>query len=1048
MKFQFKIQKYQTASVSSIVKVFAGQTHDTGAKYTRDKGIRTADYQQSMFDADNNIVEKADEIDVGFANNDIVLTDTDILKNIQEVQTRNNINMSDSLVRHVGRCSLDIEMETGTGKTYCYIKTIFELNKQYGWTKFIIVVPSIAIREGVKKSFEMMEEHFMESYRKKARFFIYNSAKLNDLDTFSSSNNISVMIINAQAFNASGKDARRIYEKLDAFQSRKPIDVIAANRPVIILDEPQKLGGEKTQNSLKLFKPLFCLSYSATHKKKNNMVYVLDALEAYNQKLVKKIEVKGFEIKNHRGCDGYLYLSSILLSPKKPPRARIEMEINQVNGFKRILKFVDVNDNLYHLSASKSMPSLEQYKHGYVVSNINPIDNTVTFTNGLVLRAGEMIGDYSETDLRRIQIRETILSHFEKEEKNFYKGIKTLSLFFIDKVSKYKQYDDKNNELNGEYAVMFEDEYTSVLNHYLSLLDSPYVKYLEGIEAAKTHNGYFSIDKKNGNKMIDGSLEKRGEMAGLSNDISAYDLILKNKERLLSFEEPTRFIFSHSALREGWDNPNIFQICTLKKSDDGSGDGKKSDSSKLTRRQEVGRGMRICVNSDGERMDASVPNINFRELNKLTVITSGGYAKFVSELQEEIVKDIYNRPKFADKEFFIDKIIGQKDGENVFADKRIASSIYKYLVKNDYIDNDDKIAALYREDLEAGKLATLPDELIEYAAGIQVLIQSVYDESVLKNMVANGNKSTIKENNLNENFYKAQFQDLWKQINHKYAYRVSFNSDELVKNAIAAIDEKLYVTTLQYISTIGEQRDTMSASQLERGDSIERKKGKYQELKRSGTSNVEYDLVGMIAKGTNLTRRTVTAILKGIKPYTFAKFAKSPEEFVSKVCRLINEQKATIIVKHISYNTIEGHYEDDIFTMEKPSSEFDKAVKSDRHILDYVFVDSIKERDFALELNIADAVQVYAKLPRGFSIPTPVGNYSPDWAIAFDKDKVKHIYFIAETKGSMSSMQITDIEKCKIACAKELYASLSGGIVKYDVISTFEELMMVVGDRE
>ncbi|MEG2541540.1 MAG: restriction endonuclease subunit R, partial [Clostridia bacterium] len=322
--------------------------------------------------------------------------------------------------------------------------------------------------------------------------------------------------------------------------------------------------------------------------KQNNLIYVLDALEAYNQKLVKKIEVKGFEVKNLRGTGKYLYLSGIVVAKNKPPMARIEFEHNYNSSINRDAKLCKVNDNLYHLSAGKNMPPLEQYKNGYVISEINPFNNTVTFLNGEVLTVGEAKGDCSERDMRRIQIRETIISHFEKESINFNKGIKTLSLFFIDEVAKYRKYDESGHETNGDYADIFEREYISVLNEYLSIVETPYVKYLKSIDVHKTHNGYFSIDK--ANRLTDPSIGKRGE--GISDDISAYDLILKDKERLLSFDEPTRFIFSHSALREGWDNPNVFQICALKHSD-----------STVTKRQEVGRGMRICVDCDGERMD-------------------------------------------------------------------------------------------------------------------------------------------------------------------------------------------------------------------------------------------------------------------------------------------------------------------------------------------------------------------------------------------------------------------------------------------------------------
>ena len=609
MKFKFTIQGYQTDAVNSVVRVFSGQPFQDRVSYRQDAGSQ--DDHRNLF----NWQQSDEELFMGFANAPVSLNGMQLLYNIREVQKGSNIKESSSLAKHMGACSLDVEMETGTGKTYVYIKTMFELNKQYGWSKFIVVVPSIAIREGVQKSFQMMQDHFMELYGKKARFFVYNSKNLTDIDQFSSSADLSVMIINVQAFNARGKDARRIRMELDEFGSRRPIDVIQANRPIVILDEPQKMGGKKTQESLKEFHPLFTLNYSATHKEHHDLVYVLDALDAYRMKLVKKIEVKGFDIKNLRGTDGYLFLENIVISPKKPPMARLEFEIRYEKSINRETRIVGVDDDLYALSKG-----MEQYQ-GYHINEIDPIRGAVTFTNGVEIHTGEVLGDVSEKDIRRVQIRETIRSHFEKEKELYNRGIKTLSLFFIDKVENYRKYDADGNEVNSEYGRIFEEEYTAILNEYLTLFDTPYEKYLRSIDVHATHAGYFSIDKK-GHK-IDSHM-KRG--SDISDDESAYELILKDKEKLLSFDNPVRFIFSHSALREGWDNPNVFQICTLKHGGD----------STTNKRQEVGRGLRLCVNQSGDRMDEHVLGSEVQEVNKLTVIASDGYKDFVSSLQKEI----------------------------------------------------------------------------------------------------------------------------------------------------------------------------------------------------------------------------------------------------------------------------------------------------------------------------------------------------------------------------------------------------------------------------
>ena len=1029
MKFNFKIQQYQTDAVDAVVKVFNGQGFHDKINYIRDLGNTEQNLSSQVSFDENEIMD-----DTGYKNELVELSDEQLLQNIQNLQSQNNIKLSPSLVKDLGRCSLDIEMETGTGKTYVYIKTMFELNKKYGWSKFIVVVPSIAIREGVKKSFEITVDHFMEYYGKKARCFVYNSSNLNQLDNFSSSSGINVMIINTQAFASSlkedgrSKEARIIYSKRDEFGSRRPIDVVKANRPIIILDEPQKMGGAVTQKALKNFNPLFTLNYSATHAKHHNLIYVLDALDAFNKKLVKKIEVKGFEVKNFRGTDSYLYLEQIVLSSKKPPMAKIEFEVMQSTGLKRKTRILGVGDDLYYVSQE-----MEQYK-GYIISEIDPLRGTVTFTNGEVIKAGDVVGDVSEKDMRRIQIRETILSHFEKEEKLFNMGIKCLSLFFIDEVAKYRQYDENGDEVLGEYGVMFEEEYLNALNEYTTLLDTPYQKYLKSTcsDVSAVHKGYFSIDKKTGHS-IDSKLKRGSEF---SDDISAYDLILKNKERLLSFDEPTRFIFSHSALREGWDNPNVFQICTLKHSD-----------SNTAKRQEVGRGLRLCVNQSGNRMDVESCGASVHDINTLTVIASESYKTFVTDLQSDIKTVLYDRPTVVTKEYFKGKYV-KVDDVPTLIDDSTANKIYKYLIRNDYIDDDDKVTDSYRQDIKGGTVAELPDELKPMADGIHTLIQAVYDDSVLKDMFTDGHETKVKDNPLNENFAKKEFQALWKQINHKYAYTVEFDSDELIKKAIAHIDEKLFVSELQYTTTIGRQKDEMNEYEVERGASFAGEKTRTQTLKHAETSQIKYDLIGKVAEGTTLTRKTVSAILQGIRMDKMYMFKNNPEEFISKVIRLINEQKATMIVEHISYDTIEGEYDSNIFTAEKNTQSFDKAFLAKKAIQDYVFTDGSAEksieRRFAEDLDAAEEVCVYAKLPRTFQIPTPVGNYSPDWAIAFYEGTVKHIFFIAETKGTMESLELRPIEQAKISCAKKLFNEMSNSKVVYHDVDSYQSLLNIM----
>jgi len=824
--------------------------------------------------------------------------------------------------------------------------------------------PSIAIREGVFKSLEITAEHFLEEYGKRARFFIYNSKQLHNLESFSSDAGVNVMVINVQAFNATGKDARRIYEELDDFQSRKPIDVIKGNRPIMILDEPQKMEGAKTLESLKGFNPLMILRYSATHKTTHNKIHRLDALDAYNQKLVKKIAVRGISVKGLSGTNAYLYLESIEIYTSKPPLARIELEIKQNSGIKRVVRKLGRNDNLFDIS-----DGLDQYR-GFVIADINAHTDTVYFTNGVELQAGEATGDVNEAALRRIQIREAVKAHFEKEQALFHQGIKVLSLFFIDEVAKYRRYDE-SGENPGEYAQIFEEEYNQHLNEVLTLEDTPYNRYLKGIQASKTHNGYFSIDKKT-KHLVD---PETGKKSTETDDVDAYDLILKDKERLLSLAEPVRFIFSHSALREGWDNPNVFVICTLKHSDN-----------TISRRQEVGRGLRISVNQTGDRMDNPA---TVHQINVLTVVASESYKDFVTALQRDMSESLSARPRIADEEYFTGKVLKTASGD-VAVTPQIAKQIYKYLLKNNYTDDNDKITQTYHDAKTEGLLADLPAELLPYTEQVFQLIDSVFSDAQMPDI---GDDRKAKTNPLSANFDKKEFKALWNRINHKAAYTVHFETPELIKKCVTVLGCELKVSPLQYTIVAGEQIDTATYDDVKHGESFEVKETTTESNKYSVHSTVKYDLLGKLTEETQLTRSTLASILQGINAAIFSQYKTNPEDFIAKAARLINEQKATVIVEKLSYDSVGETYDIDIFTQEKPKEDFSKAIKVDHHIYDYVFTDSKNERSFVKELDTSTEVVVYAKLPRGFFIPTPVGNYNPDWAIAFHEGTVKHVYF-------------------------------------------------------
>ena len=1032
MKLKFKVQPYQTTAVESVIDCFAGQVNSAGVTYRVDPGrgkqIAPAGYLQTLSES------------LGFRNAPCQLSDGQVLANIQAVQRRQNLPLSSALVPSAGcNINLDVEMETGTGKTYCYIKTIFELHKLYGWSKFIIVVPSIAIREGVLKSLAITAEHFTESYGKKIRFFAYNSRQLHHLESFSSDAGINVMVINIQAFNATGKDNRRIYDELDDFQSRKPIDVISSNHPILILDEPQKMEGKKTLEALSKFKPLMILRYSATHRTTHNKIHRLDALDAYNLKLVKKIAVRGIAVKGLAGTNAYLYLESIEIS-KKAPVALIEMEVRQGGGIKRIVKRLERGRDLFAESNE-----LDQYK-GFVIAQIDATTDTVEFTNGQVLTAGDATGDITEMTMRRIQIREAIKAHLDKEQALFTQGVKVLSLFFIDEVAKYRDYSQPGEK--GEYARIFEEEYESLKAEILAALPAntnAYGQFLQAIPVERTHNGYFSIDKKS-RRLVDPSIVKRGEEAGLSDDVDAYDLILKDKESLLSFptagddaesrkKKEVRFIFSHSALREGWDNPNVFVMCMLKHSDN-----------TISRRQEVGRGLRISVNLHGDRMDNPA---TVHDVNVLTVVASESYKDFVSNLQQEISASLSERPRKADEAYFTGKIITTENGP-VEITPAMAKQIYKYLLKNDYTDDADHVATAYHEAKANGTLAPLPTELAPHAAQIFGLIDSVFSESGLPTF---DNERRTKSNPLNSNFEKKEFKALWSRINRRAVYRVEFDSVELVQNSISTLNKELHVTPLQYTIQSGVQGDKLTDDKLKNGDAFTLISSTTEAHAMSVHSAVTYDLIGKIAENTHLTRKTITEILRGVRPDVFDQFKQNPEHFIAEASRLINEQKATIIIERLSYDSLAESYDMDIFTAGQSKQDFSKAgEKLKNHIYDYAITDSKVEREFVKELDTSAEVVVYAKLPRGFLIPTPVDDYNPDWAISFKEGSVKHIYFVAETKGSMSSMELRAIEKTKIECAQKFFAEVNRKInpehVQYSVVDSYGKLMEVVAGKD
>ena len=1010
MRLQFKHQKFQADAANAVCNVFAGQPCLTPS-YMMDKG--SANHEQIVMD-------EAEQF-TGFGNHRIVpeLNDAIILESINKIQRSHQIEPSKGIE---GRYNLTIEMETGVGKTYSYIKTMYELNKRYGWSKYIIVVPSVAIREGVYKSFEITAEHFAEDYGKKIRYFIYNSSQLTEIDRFASDSAINVMIINSQAFNARGKDANRIHMKLDEFRSRRPIDILAKTNPILIIDEPQSVEGAATKLRLQDFNPLFTLRYSATHKTDSvfNMIYRLDAMEAYNKKLVKKIAVKGISVTGSTATEGYVYLESINLS-RGNPTATIDFDIKGASGVRKATRIVGEGYNLFPNSGE-----LSEYKNGYTVLRIDGRDSSIEFTGGLKLFAGDVIGAVSEDQLRRIQIRETILSHIERERQLFYKGIKVLSLFFIDEVAKYKQYNAAGQAYNGLYADIFEEEYKQVVGNLQLKIDDgdEYLQYLAGIRSGETHAGYFSIDKKS-HQLVDSKMGDRKERT--SDDADAYDLIMKNKERLLDRKEPVRFLFSHSALREGWDNPNVFQICTLKQS-----------GSDVRKRQEVGRGLRLAVNQDGERMDANLLGEDVHNINVLTVIANESYDSFAKGLQTEIAEAVSDRPRFVTVDLFKGKVIKDANGLEQVVDIDLAQSVYEGLIFSGYIKKG-VLTEKYYDDKKNGKIE-IAEEASDCKDDVVAILDSIYDRRAMQFENARNNNVELKLDKAKLGL--PEFQNLWAKINAKSVYIVEFEQEELVRKAIDALNRELHVSMTYFKIETGVMNDIRSKDQLLTGSAFVKEENTVVKTEITSRSAVKYDLIGKVVAETGLTRNAVVNILQGIDKVVFGQFANSPEEFIIKAAQIINDQKATVIIQHITYNKLDAAYDTTIFTEPTLKGQLDVNVMlAKKHLYDHIRYDSANERIFAENVDTSSEVAVYVKLPNGFFISTPVGKYNPDWAIAFHEGKVKHIYFVAETKGSMSTMQLRLVEEAKIHCAREHFKAISTDSIIYDVVDSYATLM-------
>jgi len=1015
---QFKQLPYQAVAAEAVVDCFDGQPRIEGLAYQIDPG-RGGQVQADWLSEE------------GLRNAELKISLAQLRTNIRSVQLRQHLTPSDALVEtRAAAINLDVEMETGTGKTYVYIDTMYRLYERYGWSKFIVVVPSVAIREGVFQTFEDTESHFQELYGHKVRRFIYDSGRPEPILAFSDSPGLHCMVINTQAFasevKAEGKESKtlRMFREMDQFGSRRPIDLIAANRPILILDEPQRLEGATTQAALARFKAPIALRYSATHKSRHNLVHRLDALDAYNRKLVKRISVRGVTVKGLPGINGFLYLSDIRTFPDRAPEARVQIETVLKSGkVQRKPAWLRRGDDLAERSGG-----LTEYD-GYIVAEIDARDRSLSFTNGVVLEEGKVVGDVDEAAVRRVQIRETIRAHFDRERLLYPRGIKVLSLFFIDAVSKYRRYGADGEKLPGDYAAMFEEEYAAAVTERreLDASDAAWHAYLQRDSAHAVHEGYFSIDKQG--RMVDPSVNARGEEVGEAKDATSYDLILRNKERLLSLDEPIRFIFSHSALREGWDNPNVFTICTLKQSDH-----------EIGKRQEVGRGLRISVDGAGRRTDG--PEVH--DINVLTVVASESYEEFAKGLQDEIAEALKGRPREASIAYFTGQSIQTNAGPHEVT-REEAETLEFWLIKNDYIDQRRHILAKWHEDREAGTLPPLPPGLAENAAAIVALVDTVFDDSALAKLVGNSRKLVtpqVRQRNLD----KEAFQILWSRINQKAVYFTDFDSSRLIASAIRRLDTDLRVDRQVIVVSGADLQTGMTAEDFRKRSAFRDEHSRLERPERPVDSKVRYDLVGQLAARTRLTRATAGNILQGISPKTFALFGQNPEMFLRRAAELIRREKVALAIETLRYERTGELYDVSIFETDRHEIALDDAVPATSSVYDYVVVDSANERTFAERLEASEEVIVYAKLPRGFTIPTPGGRYNPDWAIALEMSGERQIFFVAETKGSMLSEDLRDAEKQNIDSASAYFRDVADKVV-FRRIDGYDALMQAITGR-
>lgn len=982
LKFDSNLE-YQEHAVSSIVDLFRGQLPKQ-ANFTVSQGLG----QIGMYDSKNGIGNRID------------IDEEDILKNLQEVQLRNGLPQTKKLTK--GKYEFDVEMETGTGKTYVYLRTIMELNKNYGFLKFIIVVPSIAIKEGVYKSLQITQDHFKGLYDGVVyNYFYYDSSKLEQVRSFAVSDNIEIMVINIDAFRKSFEDTTKeskaniIHRENDRLNGMKPIELIQETNPIVIIDEPQSVDNTpKAKDAIAKLNPMCTFRYSATHREKHDLVYRLDAVDSFELGLVKQIEVAGFETANNHN-KAYMKLISV---DNKRGQISAKMEIDKKGDKGKVSRktvTVKQGDDLFEKSGSRDL------YEGYIVNEINCEEGKefLDFTSKPdVLRLNESTGEVDDIVIKEQQIRKTIEEHLDKELYLNKQGIKVLSLFFIDKVSNYRTYDKDGNAGKGIYAELFERHYGELIRK------SKYNTLFKDIDLdtlpAEVHGGYFSIDKSN---------KYKDTKENSSSNEDVFNLIMRDKEKLLSFDTKLRFIFSHTALREGWDNPNVFQICTLNET-----------KSEIKKRQEIGRGLRICVDQNGERHHGST-------FNTLTVMANESYQSFAQSLQKEYEEEQGIKFGIIEAHTFANIPIKKEDGSFEYFGAEKSETLFKHMVENGYIEDNGTATDKLIKAIDQNKLE-VPDV---YKPQINEIV--AVTKKAIKGLRIKNNNDKVKVE-LNKKVYlDDEFRELWDRIKQKTTYSLTFDSNELIENCSRWISKNVSVQTPKIIYTVGKLG-------IDAGGVTTTEKDR-QGVTIENQVNILPDIISYLQNETDLTRATIVKIL--LESKTLHQFKKNPQSYMEQVSEIIKTEMRKLLIHGIKYTKVgdSEYYAQELFESEELTGYLEKnMIKSEKSVFEYVVYDSGVEEAFAKNFETNRRVKLYAKLPDWFKVPTPLGSYNPDWAVLVDKDGEDKLYFVLETKGNAMFDALRPSEYEKIKCGEKHFEAL-GEDVKFEVADSFEKFI-------